>query len=87
MAKIPERIIFDVIYDDLIARNWLISNQHGFRRSEGAEEAIISSIKTWKEIITNGLDAKGTPISGINVIFFDFSKAFDRTWNQGILYN
>ena len=60
--------------------------QHGFRKAEGAEEALILSIKTWKEIINYGTDEKGKSISGSNVLFYDFSKAFDRTWREGIYY-
>ena len=42
--------------------------------------------KLWEEIVKNFDDEKGQKISGINVLFFDLSKAFDRCWKEGILF-
>ena len=34
LAKIPERILFNTIYDDLIERKWLYYRPHGFRKAK-----------------------------------------------------
>ena len=78
LKKIRERIIFDQIYKDSNHRNFFRSRQHEFRKSEGSKEALIITTKLWQEIVKNSLDENGNNISGINVLFFDFSEAFDR---------
>ena len=54
--------MFNTIYEDLNERNWFYSRQHGFRKFEGSEEALILLIKIWKEIINNGIDENGKNI-------------------------
>ena len=86
IGKILERMWYDEIMDDLQARNWLNKMQHCFRPHEGAEEALIIMVKLIRYILKYGKDAQRNKIKGLHVLLFDFEKAFDKAWNQGLLF-
>ena len=53
---------------------------------EGAEEALIIMVKLIRYILKYGKDAQRNKIKGLHVLLFDFEKAFDKAWNQGLLF-
>ena len=76
VSKILERLIFDKLYPIV---NPLISpNQHGFMRKRSVQSRLISNY----DIIGNDLD-KGVQN---DIIFLDFSKAFDKVPHNLLLH-
>ena len=72
--------------DDFKARNWINDKQHGFRPGEGSEEAMIIMLKLIHYILRNGKGHQKNKIKGLHVIFYDFEKAFDKAWSQGLIF-
>lgn len=69
IAKILERIIYNIIYGFLEKYNILKQEQYGFRKNKSTSQAIIDLLTTISESINNK-DASST-------IFMDMTKAFD----------
>ena len=43
-------------------------------------------LKLIKYIEKQGKDHQRRKIKGLRVMFYDFEKAFDKAWNQGLIY-
>ena len=71
---------------DFKERNWINSKQHGFRPGEGSKEAPIIMVKLIQYILKHGKDHQKNKIKGLHVIFYDFETAFDKAWNQGLIF-
>ena len=72
-----ERIVKDVIQDHLLKNNLLHNSQHGFL----PHKSCTSNLLEFLEVITQEIE-KGTPV---DVLYLDFSKAFDKVPNQRLL--
>lgn len=68
IAKIFEKIVYDQVYASL--RTWFIPEQHGFLQ----KRSTISNLVISNDYITSTMD-KGDQV---DVVFTDYSKAFDR---------
>ena len=69
LCKITEKLVYDHLLAFFNSRNILPDSQHGFRQNKSVTTQLLETF----EIITSELD-KDIPI---DLIFFDFSKAFD----------
>lgn len=76
-SKIFETIVRDAIVDHLKAFNLIKDSQHGFV----AGRSCLTNLLVFLEKVTNYVD-KGYPV---DVIYLDFSKAFDRVPHQRLL--
>ena len=78
IAKLLEKLINRRLTDFLESNNKISIFQSGFRKHRSTSDHITRLIQNVKEGFNN------LKITG--AVFFDISKAFDRTWHNGILY-
>ena len=78
--KIFEKIIFDRLYNFLSQEELLNPNQSGFRPSDSCINQLIA--------ITHEIFEAFDCNSSLEVrsVFLDISKAFDKVWHEGLLY-
>ena len=67
---ILEHIVYSHIFAHLTHHNILCNQQHGFRQSRSCETQLILTVNDFAESLNNGEQT--------DVIFLDFSKAFDK---------
>ena len=79
--KIFEKIIFNRIYDFFLKEELLNPNQSGFRPSDSC----INQLLAITHQIFEAFDCN--PPLEIRSVFLDISKAFDKVWHEGLLYN
>jgi hypothetical protein len=77
-GKIFEKIIFDQMYSFLEANHLLNVNQSGFRPGDSTINQLLS--------ITHEIFASFEHFDETRAAFLDLSKAFDKTWHEGLLY-
>ena len=77
-SKILEHIIVSNISDHLDAHHVLCDEQHGFRHRRCCESQLISTIDDFASCLNEG--------GQCDVLFLDFSKAFDRMPHSRLLY-
>ena len=77
LVKILEKIIREAIVDHMNTNNFFSRHQHGFRSGLSCVTQLLETIDDWTRI----LDEK----KGIDVIYFDFQKAFDTVPHQRLL--
>jgi len=77
-SKIPEHIIVSNISDHLDAHHVLCDEQHGFHHRRSCESQLISTIDDFASCLNDG--------GQCDVLFFDFSKAFDRVPHSRLHY-
>ena len=75
MAKVAERIVFDIVYPFLSPQ--LSDHQSGFRKKDGTSFQLLRLVQQWSEAVDDGYY--------VGVIFFDLKKAFDKVWHDGPL--
>ena len=79
-GKTFEKIIFNKIYNFLLEKNLLNSNQCVFRPSDSC----INQLLAITHEIFEAFDCN--PSLEIRSVFLDISKAFDKVWHEGLLY-
>ena len=77
-CKILEHIIYSHIFSHLDQYNILCDEQHGFRHKRSCETQLILTIHDLAKSLDNGLQS--------DVIFLDFSKAFDKVDHKLLLH-
>lgn len=77
-CKLLEHIISNYINDFLDKHEIISPFQHGFRKGLSTTTQLISTIHSFASIV----DRPGQ----VDVIFLDFSKAFDRVPHSGLIY-
>lgn len=75
LSKVIERIVYNKLSHFL--KSWLVSNQSGFKRSDGTIYQLIRLTQEWSDAVDNG--------QYVASVFFDLRKAFDRVWHRGLL--
>ena len=80
-GKIFEKIIFDRLYNFLSQEELLNPNQSGFRPSDSCVNHLIARTHE----IVKAFDCN--PFLEVRSVFLDISKAFDKVWHEGLLYN
>ena len=79
-SKTFEKLIFDSIYDFINKNNLFNNSQSGFRPSDSCIHQLIAITHN----IFSAFDAN--PSFEVCGVFLDLSKAFDRVWHDGLLY-
>ena len=75
-SKVFEKVLYEQLYNYLMANNLLSNKQFGFRRFHSTTSALLDSTNEWFVNMDRGL---------LNIaVFLDFQKAFD-TINHGVL--
>ena len=69
VVKILQSIIKDQIQDHLNSNNLINPCQHGFTMGKSCTTQLLTAVNSWTEALEKGLS--------IDVIYFDFAKAFD----------
>lgn len=77
VSKVLERIVCDCLLQFCSEMRLIPDSQHGFRPNRSTTTNLLSSIGDW----TRALDS-GSPV---DVIYLDFSKAFDRVPHRRLL--
>ena len=78
--KIFERIAFNPMLGFLEGNNLLCPHQSGFRSSDSCQGQLLSVASD----IHASFDQSPTPEVRVN--FLDISKAFDKVWNEALLF-
>ena len=77
VCKLMERIVKDVIQDQLLKNNLLHNSQHGFLPHKSCTLNLLEFLG----VITQEIDT-GTPV---DVLYLEFLKAFDKVPHQRLL--
>ena len=78
VAKVQERIVFDVLYNYCSEHNLLTWRNSGFKKLDSAMYQIINVTHQVNQELEKGKD--------LCLIFLDISKAFDKVWHTGLLH-
>ena len=79
-GKIFEKLMFDAIYEFLCENQLLTPNQSGFR----AGDSTINQLFSITHKIYSAFEE--LPSRETRAVFFDISKAFDKVWQDGFLF-
>ena len=79
-GKIFENIIYNVLFEHLKTNDLLVNCQSGFLPGDSC----ISQLLSITHDIYKAFD--GNPSLEVRGVFLDISKAFDRVWQQGLLF-
>ncbi|MCH2390413.1 MAG: reverse transcriptase family protein, partial [Nitrospinales bacterium] len=77
-GKIFEKIIFDQMYSFFNANNLITEHQSGFRPGDSTINQLTS--------ITHEIFASFEDYDETRALFLDISKAFDKTWHDGLIF-
>ena len=80
-GKVFEKCIYNSLYSYLESNDILSKSQSGFRKGDSCISQLLAATH---EIYSN-FDAY--PSLETRGVFLDISKAFDRVWHEGLLYN
>ena len=78
IGKLLEKIINSRLVNYLEENNLISIHQSGFRKNRSTKDHIIR--------LTQDVRANFNQNNYTGAVFFDVSKAFDRTWHDGIIY-
>ena len=77
VGKVLERIVAEVICQNLSENHLLSDRQFGFRPSCSTSDLLLLLSKDWQDALDEGLD--------ILVVALDIAGAFDRIWHAGLV--
>ena len=77
-CKIFEHVLYSSIYKHLEANSILCAPQHGFRKNRSCETQLVTTIHDIATHLNSG--------NQVDVLFLDFSKAFDKVPHKHLLY-
>ena len=78
-GKILERLIFNEIFSLFIENNLISSNESGFKPGDSRIKQLLPINHEICKSFDNGFEVRG--------VFVDISKAFDKVWDKGIIFN
>ena len=78
VSKVFERLIYNPLYEYLIANGLLTPKNSGFKQNDSTINQLIKITHD----IYNGLEMNHES----RMVFLDISKAFDRVWHEGLLF-
>ena len=77
-GKIFERLIYNSLFEFLIANELISSNQSGFKPNDSCINQLFSIIHEIYKSLDDGYEVRG--------VFLDISKTFDKFWHNGLIY-
>ena len=77
-GKIFEKLIFDKMYSFFNSNNLITEHQSGFRPGDSSINQLLS--------ITHEIFSSFEHFDETRAAFLDLSKAFDKTWHEGLIY-
>ena len=77
-CKVQEHIVLSHLAKHLSSNDIIINNQHGFREKLSCETQLLQAVDDW----STTLNQRGQS----DVLFLDFSKAFDKVPHQHLLH-
>ena len=77
-CKLLEHIIYSAISSHANVHNIMCTNQHGFRKKRSCETQLLETVNNLTGALDAGYEA--------DILFLDFSKAFDRVSHNCLLY-
>ena len=78
IAKVQEKIVFNILYKYLVENNLLTWRNSGFKKGDSAVNQLLHITDRIYQSLENGAD--------VCAVFLDISKAFDRVWHEGLLH-
>ncbi|KAJ3652272.1 hypothetical protein Zmor_018251 [Zophobas morio] len=78
VSKIMESIIYDQLIKYLIDHHLIPNEQHGFLPGKSIQSNLLTCLSVWTREVDCG--------NSVDVIFLDFSKAFDKVPKRRLLY-
>ena len=79
LSKIMEKIVFTRLYNFLLEIQFLNRFQSGFRPGDSTVNQLILIVHKIYEALESGKE--------VRMVFLDISKAFDKVWHRGLIYN
>jgi hypothetical protein len=79
LSKIMEKIVFTRLYNFLLEIQFLNRFQSGFRPGDSTVNQLILIVHKIYEALESGKE--------VRMVFLDISKAFDKVWHKGRIYN
>ena len=77
-GKIFERLIYNSLFEFLIANELISSNQSGFKPNDSCINQLFSITHEIYKSLDDGYEVRG--------VFLDISKTFDKFWHNGLIY-
>ena len=77
-GKIFERLLYDKMFEFLIANNLISKNQSGFRPGDSCVNQLLSITHEIYQSFDDNLE--------VRAVFSDISKAFDKIWHKGLIF-
>ena len=77
-GKIFERLIYNSLFEFLIANELISSNQSGFKSDNSCINQLLSITHEIYKSLDDGYEVRD--------VFLDISKAFDKFWHNGLIY-
>ena len=77
ICKIMESLVRDKLVEHMVTNNLFSDSQHGFVPLRDCMTNLLTCIEKWSEILEHG--------EAVDVIYTDFSKAFDSVPHQRLL--
>ncbi|CAI2736936.1 unnamed protein product, partial [Dicrocoelium dendriticum] len=78
VCKFMERILKQAVTLHLGGQNVISYAQHGFRKAHSCTSNLLVAKETWARTLDSG--------KNLDVVFVDFSKAFDKVPHEGLLF-
>ena len=79
VCKLLESIIVDKLMDYLISNDLITNKQFGFVKGRSTSIQLLNLLDKWTKYIDNNHE-------GVDVIFTDFEKAFDKVLHKRLLF-
>ena len=77
-CKLFERLVQERMLDSLLSNNLISSQQHGFLAKHSTCTRLLETVNDWSIALRN--------CHSVDVVYFDFAKAFDTVTHKKLLY-
>ena len=81
LGKTLEKIVADRMSAYMEENNLLNENQAGFRRNRSTTDQVLKLVQMASDKMQQNKDSPTTMVT-----FFDFSRAYDKVWREGLLH-
>ena len=78
-GKLMERLVRNAIVDHMTENNHFSASQHGFTSGKSCITQLLEFMEDITESIDNGKD--------VDIVYLDFSKAFDKVAHRRLIKN